>query len=92
MLVQDPAAEPGDGLGSLPGVLAPIDPLGHPGLGRGIVHAYWRIAPEGVAVYNPAFDVTPARLITAIVTEAGVARPPYGVSLAALSMPAAPSR
>jgi methylthioribose-1-phosphate isomerase len=51
-----------------------------------------RIAPEGVAVYNPAFDVTPARLITAIVTEAGVARPPYGVSLAALSMPAAPSR
>lgn len=43
-----------------------------------------RIAPEGVAVYNPAFDVTPARLITAIITEAGVARPPYEFSLAAL--------
>ena len=33
---------------------------------------------------NPAFDVTPARHITAIITEAGVARPPYGPSLAAL--------
>ncbi len=43
-----------------------------------------RIAPEGIAVYNPAFDVTPARLIAAIVTEAGIARPPYEKSLAAL--------
>lgn len=43
-----------------------------------------RIAPEGVAVRNPAFDVTPHRLITAIVTEAGVATPPYERSLAAL--------
>jgi methylthioribose-1-phosphate isomerase len=43
-----------------------------------------RIAPEGVAVRNPAFDVTPHRLITAIVTEAGVAVPPYTRSLAAL--------
>jgi len=32
-------------------------------------------APDGVAVYNPAFDVTPADLITAIVTERGVVRP-----------------
>ncbi|NOX96709.1 MAG: S-methyl-5-thioribose-1-phosphate isomerase [Nitrospirae bacterium] len=40
-----------------------------------------RIAPEGVKVYCPAFDVTPARLITAIVTEKGIARPPYGDSL-----------
>jgi len=40
-----------------------------------------RIAPEGVKVYCPAFDVTPARLITAIVTERGVSRPPYGDSL-----------
>lgn len=39
-----------------------------------------RIAPE-VAVANPAFDVTPARLITAIITERGVARPPYTESL-----------
>jgi len=43
-----------------------------------------RIAPEGIAVCNPAFDVTPARLIAAIVTEAGIARPPYGQSLASL--------
>ncbi len=40
-----------------------------------------RIAPEGVDVANPAFDVTPARYVTAIITEAGVARAPYGQSL-----------
>jgi methylthioribose-1-phosphate isomerase len=43
-----------------------------------------RIAPEGVRVANPAFDVTPARYVAAIVTEAGVARPPYERSLHAL--------
>jgi methylthioribose-1-phosphate isomerase len=43
-----------------------------------------RIAPKGVATFNPAFDVTPAELVTAIVTERGVARAPYGKSLAAL--------
>ena len=43
-----------------------------------------RTAPEGVAVYNPAFDVTPARYIAGIITEAGVARPPYERSLAEL--------
>ncbi|MGH2376790.1 MAG: S-methyl-5-thioribose-1-phosphate isomerase [bacterium] len=43
-----------------------------------------RIAPEGVAVRNPAFDVTPHHLITAIVTEAGVATPPYDTRLPAL--------
>jgi methylthioribose-1-phosphate isomerase len=42
-----------------------------------------RIAPPGVAIRNPAFDVTPARFISAIITEVGVARPPYGESLAA---------
>ena len=47
------------------------------------------IAPVGVAVQNPAFDVTPARLVTAIITEAGVARPPFGPALAALFPPAA---
>jgi len=36
-----------------------------------------RTAPEGVSVWNPAFDVTPHDLITAIVTEAGVIRPPF---------------
>ncbi|CCY34590.1 methylthioribose-1-phosphate isomerase [Alistipes sp. CAG:831] len=36
-----------------------------------------RTAPEGVKVYNPAFDVTPAELISGIVTEKGIYRPPY---------------
>jgi methylthioribose-1-phosphate isomerase len=42
-----------------------------------------RIAPAETAAANPAFDVTPAELITAIVTEAGVLRAPYRESLAA---------
>ncbi len=42
------------------------------------------VAPEGVNVWNPAFDVTPARLVTAIITDRGVAYPPYTESLAAL--------
>ncbi len=45
-----------------------------------------RITPAGVRVFNPAFDVTPAELVTAIVTERGVARPPYQQSLAALKV------
>ncbi len=40
-----------------------------------------RMAPEGVKVFNPAFDVTDAELITGIVTEYGVARYPYTESL-----------
>jgi len=36
-----------------------------------------KTAPENVKAYNPAFDVTPARLVTAIVTEKGIFRPPY---------------
>src|SRR5260370_6658211 len=39
------------------------------------------IAPSGVHVANPAFDVTPHAYITAIITEIGVARPPYEVAL-----------
>ncbi len=46
-----------------------------------------RIAPEGIDVAHPAFDVTPPELVTAIVTERGVARPPYGASLAAALTP-----
>ena len=42
-----------------------------------------RIAPYGVKVFNPAFDVTPNELITAIATEFGVCYPPYRKSLAA---------
>jgi methylthioribose-1-phosphate isomerase len=44
-----------------------------------------RTAPEGVKVYSPAFDVTPARLITAIISEKGIARPDFRKSLAALA-------
>ena len=36
-----------------------------------------KIAPKKVKVYNPAFDVTPARLVTAIVTEKGIFKPPF---------------
>lgn len=43
-----------------------------------------RIAPEGVRVRNPAFDVTPHRYVTAIVCERGVARPPFAESLSRL--------
>jgi methylthioribose-1-phosphate isomerase len=40
-----------------------------------------RIAPAGTTALNPSFDITPAELITAIVTEAGVLRPPYGPAI-----------
>lgn len=43
-----------------------------------------RTAPEGVRVYNPAFDVTPASLISGIITEEGVLRPPFAQSIAHL--------
>ena len=36
-----------------------------------------RLAPEGITIHNPAFDVTPHELIAAIITDRGVARPPY---------------
>jgi methylthioribose-1-phosphate isomerase len=47
-------------------------------------HGGRRLAPEGISVRNPAFDVTPHRYVTAIVCERGVARPPYTESLARL--------
>lgn len=43
------------------------------------------ITPVGVGIENPAFDVTPAKYVTAIVTERGIARPPYEESLARLA-------
>ncbi len=43
------------------------------------------VAPAEIGVANPAFDVTPAAYITAIITEQGVARPPYADSLRALA-------
>ncbi len=39
------------------------------------------ITPEDVPVFNPAFDVTPARLVTALITERGVLRPPLTPAL-----------
>ena len=50
-----------------------------------------RVAPEGVAVRNPAFDVTPHRYVTAIVCERGVVRAPFAESLRALAGPQAPA-
>ena len=43
-----------------------------------------RLAPVGVLARHPAFDVTPAHLVTAIITDAGIARAPYDTSLSAL--------
>jgi len=50
------------------------------------------IAPEGTAVENPAFDVTPSRYVTAIITERGVARAPYEKSLKGLLLDVSASR
>ena len=44
-----------------------------------------RLAPEGVTIRNPAFDVTPARLVSAIVCENGVAKAPFTESLSRLA-------
>ena len=41
------------------------------------LHYKQRMAPQGIKVYNPAFDVTPASLITGIITEKQIFRPPY---------------
>jgi len=43
-----------------------------------------RSAPEGTKVYNPAFDITPARLIAAIITEKEILKKPFRVSIARL--------
>ena len=40
-----------------------------------------RVAPVGVPVFNPAFDVTPAKYLTGIVTEEGICYPPFALSL-----------
>ena len=44
-----------------------------------------QMAPDGIDVHNPAFDVTPSHLIAAIVTDRGVARAPYVESLKGLA-------
>jgi methylthioribose-1-phosphate isomerase len=48
-----------------------------------------QMTPEGVSIENPAFDVTPAKYVTAIVTERGIARTPYEQSLQELAAAAA---
>src|SRR5229473_7078139 len=50
------------------------------------------VAPEGTTVENPAFDVTPHRYVTDIITERGVARPPYQESLRRLAEEASAAR
>lgn len=47
------------------------------------------VAPENIGVQNPAFDVTPAKYVTAIISERGIARPPYQESLLGLAAAAA---
>ena len=44
------------------------------------------VAPHGARAYNPAFDVTPAHLITAFVTEYGIVRPPYAETIPDLQL------
>ena len=44
-------------------------------------HSDHAVVPDGAGVYNPAFDVTPNELVTAIITEKGVARAPYESAL-----------
>ncbi|HQN18802.1 MAG TPA: S-methyl-5-thioribose-1-phosphate isomerase, partial [Syntrophobacteraceae bacterium] len=46
---------------------------------REVTHFHGRlVAPKGIQALNPAFDVTPNRIITGIITEKGVLRRPYG--------------
>jgi methylthioribose-1-phosphate isomerase len=63
------------------GAQIPIEERGREEMARFAGRA---LVPDGVPVRHPAFDVTPAELVSAIVTEAGIARPPYGESLAEL--------
>jgi methylthioribose-1-phosphate isomerase len=52
-------------------------------------HGGKQLTPDGVSICNPAFDVTPAKYITAIVTERGVLRAPYSESLAGMELASA---
>ncbi|MEO5923275.1 MAG: S-methyl-5-thioribose-1-phosphate isomerase [Bryobacteraceae bacterium] len=53
---------------------------------REVTHVFdAHITPEGIGIQNPAFDVTPAKYVTAIICENGVARAPYKTSLKALA-------
>jgi methylthioribose-1-phosphate isomerase len=64
------------------GEFIPIEERG----GAEVTHVFGvRVAPEGTDVRNPAFDVTPNRYVTAIITEKGVARAPFNESLRQLA-------
>jgi methylthioribose-1-phosphate isomerase len=53
---------------------------------REVTHIAGRqMVPDGVGIENPAFDVTPAKFVSAIITERGIARAPYTDSLHALA-------
>ena len=66
----DPATPDGDAI-----------PIEERGTGEVAYIGGTRIMPEGLEAYNFAFDVTPASLITGIITEKGVLRPPYAASI-----------
>ena len=55
-------------------------------------HGGKQLTPHGVGIENPAFDVTPARYVTAIITERGVLRAPYGEALRGLEAAAVSAR
>jgi len=59
--------------------------------GEEVTHVLGKpVAPRGIRAYSPAFDVTPSELISAIVCEAGIARPPFNRSLAKIAAKAGP--
>jgi methylthioribose-1-phosphate isomerase len=68
-------------LGTASGDAIPIEERSHSEVTD---HGGRRLAPQGVGVRNPAFDVTPGRYVAAIVCERGVARAPYVASLSRL--------
>jgi methylthioribose-1-phosphate isomerase len=51
--------------------------------GKEITEMFFKdpVAPAGIKVYNPAFDVTPHNLITAIITDKGLIKPPYKINI-----------
>ena len=53
----------------------------HPRIAEVTHHGGKQLTPHGVGICNPAFDVTPAKYVTAIITERGVLRAPYTESL-----------
>jgi len=59
---------------------------------REVTHSNGKqMTPDGVGIENPAFDVTPAKYITAIITERGVLRAPFGESIRAMAGQGAPA-